>query len=139
MANVRNPKFFIVDDDAHCRMRFHRHLVNLGYNNNILFDNGVDCLARLDMNPDVVFLDYDMKPINGMDVLQKIKQVNPNIHVLFISSHKDMNMAVNAIQKGAFDYIYKGEKDLDTISEIITKILTMRQFYAKLRDFDLIS
>ncbi len=61
MANVRNPKFFIVDDDAHCRMRFHRHLVNLGYNNNILFDNGVDCLARLDMNPDVVFLDYDMK------------------------------------------------------------------------------
>jgi len=80
-----------------------------------------------------------MKPINGMDVLQKIKQVNPNIHVLFISSHKDMNMAVNAIQKGAFDYIYKGEKDLDTISEIITKILTMRQFYAKLRDFDLIS
>src|SRR3954466_11841716 len=123
MANIRNPKFFIVDDDAHCRMRFQRHLVNLGYHNNMLFDNGIDCLQQLDYQPDIIFLDYDMKPINGMEILQKIKQHNPNIHVLFISGLKDMNMAIKAIQNGAFDYIYKGDKDLDSISEILTKIL----------------
>jgi DNA-binding NtrC family response regulator len=139
MANINNPKIFIVDDDAHCRMRYQRHLASLGFNNNLLFDNGDDCLKNLDAHPDVIFLDYDMKPLNGIDILHKVKQHNPNIHILFISGIKDMNLAVNAIQRGAFDYIYKGDKDLDSISEAITKILRMRQFYATLREFDLMA
>jgi CheY-like chemotaxis protein len=114
-------KFFIVDDDPFFRMLYHQHLMNLGFKNNILFDNGYDCIKKLDLHPDVIFLDYNMKPYNGLEVLQKIRQFNPNIHMFIISSQVDQELA-DAAGKYGVSCIAKGERDLETISKEINKI-----------------
>ena len=126
MGQASNLKFFIVDDDPFYRMLYQQHLFNMGFKNSILIDNGDDCLNRLYMEPDIIFLDYNMPTSNGLDVLRKIKMTHPNIYILLISAQKDIQVAVNALKHGASDYIVKGEEDLDMISGVLNKILTRK-------------
>ena len=116
-------KFFIVDDDHFSRMLYRQHLINLGFKNNILFDNGYDCIKKLDLSPDVIFLDYDMQPLNGLDVLQIVREHNPNIRLFIISSNANKEIADEALKQGAVGYIKKGDHDLEMISNAISSIL----------------
>lgn len=127
MNRALNLKFFIVDDDPFCRMLYNQHLVNLGYKNNILLENGIDCINKLDLQPDVIFLDYDMYPINGLEVLQRVKQSNPNIHLLIISQQRDNQVVLDAFKYGAYDYIVKGDHDLEMIRNVVDKIVSRRE------------
>ena len=122
MKRSNNLKFFIVDDDSFSRSLYQQHLINLGYNNNNVFDNGYDCLKKLNLQPDIIFMDYDMHPLNGIEVLQRIKQFNPNIYLLMISSNRDTEIMHAAMKYGAYDYITKGERDLEMISNVIQQI-----------------
>ena len=131
VEKAQNLKLFIVDDDPFCRMLYHQHLTNIGFKNNILFDNGVDCINELSQQPDIIFIDYDMKPYNGLEILRIIKRFNPNIYLLIISAQKDMHVAINALKYGAFDYIVKGDKELETISNVIDNILIAKELSAK--------
>lgn len=122
MEPRHNLKFFIVDDDHFSRMLYRQHLLNMGYKNNLMFDNGFDCIKKLDLSPDVIFLDYDMQPLNGIDVLQIIKQHNPNIHLLLISGNANKEVAERAKELGAYACIKKGERDLEMISNVLETI-----------------
>jgi DNA-binding NtrC family response regulator len=126
MSGTKNLKFFIVDDDPFSRMLYQQHLLNLGYRNNILFDNGEDCINRLNLQPDIIFIDYDMKPANGLDVIERVKKLNPDIYLLMISGQKDIQVAIDAVRSGAYDYIVKGEQDLEMISDVINKIVSAK-------------
>lgn len=120
-------KFFIVDDDHFSRMLYRQHLINLGYKNNILFDNGYDCIRKLDLSPDVIFLDYDMQPLNGLDVLQIVREHNPNIRLFIISSNTNKEIADEAARLGAWGYIKKGDHDLEMISNAISSIYNSKK------------
>jgi polysaccharide export outer membrane protein len=122
MENQNKLKFFIVDDDHFSRMLYRQHLMNLGYKNNVLFDNGYDCIKKLDLSPDVIFLDYDMQPLNGLDVLQIIRQYNPNIRLLIISGNESKEIENDAKKFGAYEYIKKGDRDLEMISRVLSRI-----------------
>jgi DNA-binding NarL/FixJ family response regulator len=122
MLTTNKFKFFIVDDDPFCRSLYQQHLVNLGFKNNILFENGHDCLEMLDLAPDIIFMDYDMQPMNGIEVLKKIKKRYPNINLFIISSHSSEEVVREALKCGAEDFIPKGDNDLELISKVIRKI-----------------
>lgn len=120
-------KLFVVDDDPMIANMYEQHLYNLGYENVSLFDNGQDCINQLILEPQVVFLDYQMDYLNGLDVLKKIKRFNPDIYVVVISAQEEMEVAVNSLKYGAFDYIIKGKSDLTKIEEVLTRIKEMKQ------------
>lgn len=113
---------FIVDDNRFCRQLYKQHLINLGFTNIYLFEDGESCLLNMNLSPDLILLDYDMGDINGMDVLQKIKSTNPATHLMMISARKDNNIANDAIKNGAMCYITKNENDLEMISFETSKI-----------------
>lgn len=56
---------------------------------------------------DLVFCDIKMPHIDGVEVLEKMMAVNPEIPVIMISGHGDINTAVDCLKKGAFDYLPK--------------------------------
>lgn len=112
MQNLSSLKIFLVDDD-----QFFSNLVSLifyrsGVESIYKFNNGYDCLNSLDINPDIIFLDHHMEGIDGYEVLRKIKRYNPDALVVMVSSQEDINVAVNALKLGAFDYITK-DKNLE--------------------------
>jgi len=122
MENSTQLKFFIVDDDIFCSTMFNQCLINLNYTDITCFNNDKDCLNSLKQNPDIIFLDYYMDGVTGFEILNKIKQYNPNIYVVIVSSREDTKIALNAIKQRAYHYITKDSFICDKMATIINKI-----------------
>ncbi|RLB22598.1 MAG: sigma-54-dependent Fis family transcriptional regulator [Deltaproteobacteria bacterium] len=72
--------------------------------------------------PDVVLLDLQLPDLNGLEVLERIKQANRFIPTIIITAHGNLDSAIQAMRGGAFDYVNK-PFDLDEIEIIIDKAL----------------
>src|SRR5690606_21741455 len=69
---------------------------------------GLDCMVKLKQSKfDVIILDVKMPRMDGMEAIEKIQNLCPDIPVIMISGHGDIDTAVEAVNKGAFDYIQK--------------------------------
>lgn len=119
MNNLLNKQIFIVDDDPFWSSILHQILTELGYANILLYENGNDCMSNLHLNPDIIFLDYQMEGFDGLEVLKQIKSVNENIEVIFNTSIEDLNVAMNAITLGSFEYLLKGNATKKDVQKII--------------------
>ena len=73
----------------------------------LVFENGKQCLDRLDENPSVVFLDMVMPVMDGMETLKTIKNAKSDLPVIMVTGVDDAGSAVEAMKLGAFDYIVK--------------------------------
>ncbi len=120
-------KFFVVEDDVFCYSIYEQHLKNADFTNIHFFQNGEDCLENLHLKPDIVFLDHNMDELTGFEVLKKIKRINPNIYVVMISGQEDIQVAVEALKYGAFDYIIKNNSTCNRILETIDRILKIQE------------
>lgn len=86
-------------------------------------DNGVDALARIEADDfDVLIADIKMPRMNGLELLSKVKEVSPETEVIVITGFGSISSAVDAMKKGADDYLPK-PFDLD---ELVLKIRRMR-------------
>lgn len=122
MQNTQNMKLFLVDDDAFSLHLYHQNILNLGYTDVKIFENGMECLNNLNQKPEVVFLDHNMDNLTGFEVLKKIKRIDPNIFVVMVSAQENMKTAVDALKYGAFDYIIKGDNELLKIENVLSRI-----------------
>lgn len=69
---------------------------------------GVHALEILKQQPiDVVVLDVKMPDMDGIDTLKEIKKINPLIEVIMLSGHANMEIAIEGMELGAFDYLMK--------------------------------
>lgn len=127
MEKKTNARIFLVDDDPFCLSLYQQHLSNLGYQQVSVFNNGSDCLNSLVSEPDIIFLDHRMETMNGLEVLKKIKRVNPDIYVVILSSQDNISTAVSSLKYGAFDYIVKGDEEFENISKVLNKIHDIKQ------------
>src|SRR5687767_3636726 len=70
--------------------------------------NGMECLVKVKQNQyDVIILDIKMPKMDGMDALDRIQEIARETPVVMISGHASIDTAVEAVKKGAFDFISK--------------------------------
>lgn len=122
MKKQNIKRTFIVDDEPFWTAMLAQMLTDLGYENIITFSNGKDCLDNLHLNPSLVFLDYQMEDMDGLEVLQKIKSYYPGIGVVFCTAHEDLSVAVNAMKNGSFDYLLKSNATKKEVASIINNM-----------------
>jgi DNA-binding NtrC family response regulator len=122
MKKLNIKRTFIVDDDPFWTAILTQMLTDLGYENIISYSNGKDCIDHLHLNPNLVFLDYQMADMDGIEVLQKIKSYYPGIGVVFCTALEDLSVAVNAMENGSFDYLLKSNASIKEVSSIIENI-----------------
>ncbi len=79
---------------------------------------GLDILEEI--KPGIVILDLKMPDISGIDVLTAIKSFDPTIEVIMLTGHGSAGSGIEAMEKGAFDYIMK---PVD-LKELLDKIKT---------------
>ena len=127
MQSINELSIFIIDDDPVCRELYKQYLLNMGVTRIALFDNGQQCINELTKKPDIILLDHQMSPMNGLDTLKKIKRFDPNIYLIYISGQRDMKVAIDALKYGAFDYVIKGDLEDELLGTIINKILNVME------------
>ena len=111
----------IVDDDtASCRT-LQLHLQSQGHRVAIAHsvEQGLACQA--DDPPQLVVLDIRMPGMSGLDGLPRFKQADPRVRVVMITAFHDMESTIEAMQRGADDYIHK-PIDIDELDAAIDKI-----------------
>ncbi|MBT8219534.1 MAG: response regulator [Bacteroidia bacterium] len=124
-ANVnKDSRIFLVDDDPFWTAMLYKMLVDLGYQNICSFSCGTDFLQSLHLNPDIIFLDYQMEDMDGIEVLVRTKQENPEINIIFCTGYEDLNIAVHAIEFGSSEYLLKNNVDLQSLHATLNGIST---------------
>ena len=70
--------------------------------------SGAECLAKIKKRPfDVILLDYMLPDTNGMDLLPRVREFQPNARVLFVTVVDDPDLSYQALRSGAVDYVIK--------------------------------
>jgi two-component system response regulator AtoC len=72
-----------------------------------VFDNGEDVLRKLHLKPDLILLDIMLPGLDGLATLKKIKQYDENLPVIILSAQGSVEVAVEALRFGAYDYFPK--------------------------------
>ena len=109
MKSNSDFSIFLVDDDLFFLSLLERLLHNCGFMKTTIFESGPAFLNSLEKKPDIILLDYNMDPMNGLETLQIIKQINPNAIVIFVSGQENIQGALSALQVGAFGYLIKSQ------------------------------
>src|SRR5690606_20169859 len=100
-------KILIVDDESSIRRTLREILEYEKYQIEEATD-GLDCLVKLKQGQyDVIILDIKMPKMDGIETLERIQILCPDIPVIMISGHANIDTAVEAVKKGAFDFISK--------------------------------
>jgi RNA polymerase sigma factor (sigma-70 family) len=121
-ASATTSTVYIVDDDQAIRhaMELLMRSVGLDYE---IFHSGDDFLKTYsNQRAGCLVLDIRMPGLGGLELQQKLNEMGSTLPVIFITGHGDVPMAVEAMQKGAVDFIQKPFRDqelLDRISEAL--------------------
>jgi two-component system nitrogen regulation response regulator NtrX len=100
-------KILIVDDERAIRSTLSEILQHEGYKVD-LAENGEEGLAKFGASQyDVVLCDIKMPKMDGIEFLEKARAINPDIPIIMVSGHGTIDTAVDAVKKGAFDFIAK--------------------------------
>ena len=100
-------KIMVVDDDSLGREYLYETLMRGGYEVASV-NNGQQAITRISKEAyDVIFLDMKMPGMCGMEVLEKVKSISPETVVILMTAHGTIETAVEAMKKGAYDYIIK--------------------------------
>lgn len=98
---------FIIDDEESISKMLVHWVKNQWNYNCKTFINGTDALNALSENPDLILLDIMLPDINGNEVLSRIKMKNPQVPVIMLSAQGSVEVALESIRLGAFDYFPK--------------------------------
>ena len=99
-------KILVVDDEAMARKLLKDFLEVKGYDV-ITASGGKEALEKIKEGPDIVLLDIMMPDMNGMEVLDKIKETSPSTVVIMVTALAENAIGVESIKRGAFDFVTK--------------------------------
>ena len=102
----RKIKVLMVDDEDQFRATTDKLLTRRGFEM-IMADSGRAAIDKISLKPDVVILDIKMPDMDGHQTLREIKKIKPNLPVIMLTGHGEINSALQARHEGALDYLSK--------------------------------
>jgi two-component system, OmpR family, alkaline phosphatase synthesis response regulator PhoP len=119
---MKTNKILIVDDEKNIRMTIRQSLADMDVECDTAV-NGEEALSKLkDTDFGLVLLDLRLPGMDGMDVLQKLREDRPDIRVVIITAHGTIDSAVDAMKLGAGDFIQKPFSP-EEIRELVSRVI----------------
>jgi CheY-like chemotaxis protein len=136
-----NFRTLIADDEASVRKVLEKVLQEGGFEVTLAAD-GREALQQFEENPfPLVITDLVMPEMDGIELLQTIRQLSPDTQVIIITSYASVETAVEALRWGAYDYLFKPFENLDLVLAAARRALERielesenRRLLAKLQD-----
>ncbi len=146
MEPKKDKLIFLVDDDKMFLKTMELYIRQFFNNYTIrTFYTGEECLNSIHQKPDIVLLDYMLNgnypdAMDGIKVLIQIKKTNPEITVIMFSAQDHIDIAVDTMKHGAFDYIVKNDKMFLRVQNAIKNVIynlvlkqDMKEYKRKMR------
>lgn len=122
------PKILLIEDEAAIR----RVLIKILTEENKAYEvdeaaDGLEGIEKIkDLEYDLILCDIKMPKMDGVEVLEAVKKLKPEIPMVMISGHGDLDTAVNTMRLGAFDYISK-PPDLNRLLNTVRNALDRKE------------
>ena len=97
---------FVVEDDNFYNSVLSTYLDMKGFKT-YSFLSGEECLEKVGLKPDIILLDYILSGMNGLEVMNLLKPLCPDADIIILSGQTDIKVVLDALHKGAYDYIVK--------------------------------
>lgn len=111
-------KILAIDDDSIIKTLLTTVLQKAGYQVITAADGNTGLRLAGDEDPDLVITDYQMPGINGMEVLEKLKERKPSLPVIMLTAHGDIALTIKSMQAGAYDFLEKPIK-MDLLLKVV--------------------
>ena len=91
------------------------------------FENGEDALQHMNLKPEIIILDFHLSvqnpnAKNGIEILKEMKDKYPETQIIMLSGQDKIDVAIDTMKYGAYDYVVKGESAFSRIENIINNI-----------------
>jgi len=119
---------FIIDDDPMQAMMLQDYLSKYSTFTIHVYNSGEEALKFLDLKPQIIFLDYNFDKagpdaMDGVEILKELKAALPLTEVVMFGGQDRIEVAVNTMKYGAFDYIVKSESAFHRSENVIFNII----------------
>lgn len=137
MKTNNKIKLFLVDDDVVFLKSLEIEFSQYPEFSVQTFSTGELCLEKISESPDIIILDYHLDSIiadakNGMQTLEIIKSINPEIPVIMLSSQDKIEIAIDCMHHKAIDYVVKSETAFIRLQRIIETVLQSKKIEKQL-------
>jgi putative nucleotidyltransferase with HDIG domain len=124
---IFDERVLVVDDDSSIRGLVTSMLSRAGYECNSV-PSGQEALNALqsDRHYDLLLSDLNMNGMNGFDLLERVRKIEPQIPVVMVTAVHDLTTALDAIRKGAYDYLLKPFKREQLLATVHRALETRR-------------
>ncbi len=136
---------YVVEDNRIYNKLVCEFLAKKNYTNVKSFESGKECINAVanGERPNIVIQDYFLEDSTGIEVLQNVKKHSKNSEFIFLTANESLDVAVNSIKYGAYDYIIKDndvafQKVVDKIQKI-TKIFVLNRTNKMIRQMMIIT
>ena len=130
-----DARILVADDEDSLRWVLEKGLRQAGYDVTAVQDGDSALRAFAESPFDLVFLDIRMPGMDGLTALGKLRELRPDAHVVVMTAHGTMETAIQAMQRGAYDYLAK-PFDIDEVLLLVERALAagrLTQEVARLR------
>jgi DNA-binding NtrC family response regulator len=125
-----NAKVLIVDDEKVIRDSLELLLKDEGYKADTSTD-GEDALQKIKQEDyDIVITDIKMPKLDGIELMQKARDVSPNSFFIIMTAYASVNTAIEALRKGAYDYLIK-PVEFDDVILRLKRLITYKNLAAE--------
>jgi DNA-binding NtrC family response regulator len=136
MSSKYLTRIFVIEDDPIFGKVIQRTLEQEGNLEVTIFQSGAEFFQNLHLNPDIVTIDYNLPDTNGLDILKKVRQFDPEIGTVIVSGQDKIEVVLESFHHGASNYLMKKDDTLVMLKQIIltlSKQVSLRKEVENLR------
>ena len=142
---MKKEVVFIVDDEPmHAQMMEDNLRAKYPSFEIYKYKTGEECNDNMDKNPSIVILDYHLDAVdksarNGIQILEHIKRNYDNTEVIMISGQDRIDVAIDCMRSGAYDYIVKNETSFIRTENALERLFKHREVLNNLKKYKRLS
>lgn len=127
-------KILVIDDDESIRQTLTNFLKRLGYSVLSAEDGNIGYDIIRNQQPDLIISDIKMPNLTGLELLKKVKEIDPLTKIILITAHDDVQTTIDAMQNGAYDYLEK-PLDIERLKVTISRALESKKLSERIESF----
>jgi DNA-binding NtrC family response regulator len=128
--NEKPASILVVDDELSVRDSLTKWFAEDGYKAEAAVDAN-DALKKLKPGIwDIIFLDIKLPGMDGMELQQRIKSIDPSATIIMITAYATVDTAVKSLKEGAYDYVTK-PVDPDYLSHLVANVIKQRRLLSE--------